>query len=276
MVALIAYSEARGGAVFCSGTLIAPTWVLTAAHCLEAAGQYGESGFDLYVAVGDDLFSQDGIDEAVQAAETFLHPGYTGLETLPPAWDVGLIELVAAIESADPVPFSAAAPDLSWRDEDLDLVGWGVTDDGATDAGLKRHVSAPYDTHDTQFIYVWSPGTNVCQGDSGGAMFRQTDAGRVLVGVHSFVFSESASVPPCAAGGSASTRTDQVLDFIDDHLDIDAAGGVVTIDGLGGEGSGGLPAELGGACQSAPGGGLLGLLVGAVGLARRQRASETV
>ena len=51
---------------------------------------------------------------------------------------------------------------------------------------------------------------------------------------------------------------------------------MVTIDGLGGEGSGGLPAELGGACQSAPGDGLLGLLVGAVGLVRRQRDSETV
>jgi len=276
VVALIAYNEARGGAVFCSGTAIAPTWVLTAAHCLEAAEQYDEGGFSLYVAVGDDLYQASGIDEAVPAEATFIHPEYGGIDTLPPVWDVGLIELERELEAADPLVVNGAPPDGAWRGDDLDLVGWGVTTDGAQDAGLKRTVTVPYETHDAQFIYVWSPGTNVCQGDSGGAMLRRTDDGLRLVGVHSFVFSGSASVPPCAEGGSAATRTDQIVDFLADHMDVSERDGVVSIDGYDREGSSGLPTETRSSCQAAPGAlaptsGLLALLAAGAGGLRRRR-----
>ena len=276
VVALIAYNEAQGGAVFCSGTAIAPTWVLTAAHCLEAAEQYADSGFSLYVAVGDDLFRQSGIDEAVAATDTFIHPQYGGIDTLPPVWDVGLIELERGIEAADPMVVNGAPPSGEWRGDELELVGWGVTTDGAQDAGLKRTVTVPYETHDAQFIYVWSPGTNVCQGDSGGAMLRRTDDGLRLVGVHSFVFSDSASMPPCAEGGSAATRTDQIVDFLADHMDVSENNGVVNIDGSDREASGGLPAETAAACQVAGTGlpastGVWALLAAGVGGLRRRR-----
>ena len=232
--ALVAYDASRGGASFCSGTLIDARWVVTAAHCLEAMNQYRTQGFDLVVVFGDDIFTEAGNIDAVYASSWTLHPDYGGEAVLPPVADVGVVRLDRAARDVEALPMNTDAPSSRWLDADLTLVGWGLTSDDANDAGRKRAVDVPVDSYDGDFVYVWSPGTNVCQGDSGGpALLPDEDGALVLAGIHSFVFSEDASVPPCAEGGAGAYRVDKMVSWIRNRREADAGAGGGSVGGGG-------------------------------------------
>lgn len=87
----------------CSGTLIGPTSVLTAAHCVGAAMSF---------TVGSGYHS-------VRAAH--VHPGYSGG---PPDNDIAVLILDAPITSVAPTPLSGSTVGLT---APVTLLGFGVT-----------------------------------------------------------------------------------------------------------------------------------------------------
>ncbi|GKY88223.1 trypsin-like serine peptidase [Sinisalibacter aestuarii] len=91
-----------GGAGFCTGVLLAPDLVLTAAHCLaDAQAQGSVEGLRFRAGLADGV----AIAEA-KAARAVLHPAYLPgritAETIQ--HDVGLVQL------AEPIPAAVAAP----------------------------------------------------------------------------------------------------------------------------------------------------------------------
>lgn len=215
VVGLLAYDEDQEAAVvFCSGTLVAQEAILTAAHCLDEADRHAEQGRLLVVASGVDLL-RDGIVDAVEASAWVSHPSWQGFAPpSPPRFDVGVVVLERPLAGAQVAVLGDTPPSSAWQGERLELVGFGATSLGAGDGGTKRSVTVDYVGADEHFLFIDSPGANVCEGDSGGAMFRVDGGDRILVGVHSYVYAEDPSRDPCTEGQGASHRVDAVVDWI--------------------------------------------------------------
>lgn len=213
-----------GSYVWCSGTLVDAYWVVTAAHCIDTIDYVRSIGMTPYIIFGGDLYSNGGATAVTEIREGYIHPNYNGASI---SNDIGMIELNEAATGVDLAVLNDEPPDNSWLGEDVTAVGYGITSDNGNDGGVKRTTDLTVQYWDSQVIYTYTPGTNLCSGDSGGATFENTAAGTLeLAGVNSFVWDG------CVGGGAGVVRVDQYISWIQQY-----APNVL----LGGDGSGSNP-----------------------------------
>lgn len=164
----------KNGSPFCSGTLIAPRKVATAAHCLS-----GMSVSGMRFAFGPNAFSPTS-SIAIVAIQP--HPQYDSQQITN---DIGVATLASDAPVA-PVPLNTSM-DQSWVGKGLTFVGYGVTNGNTqTGVGTKRQVTIPISqVGATQFAYQ-TAGKNTCNGDSGGPAFATINNQLYLVGTTSY------------------------------------------------------------------------------------------
>jgi hypothetical protein len=203
------YVPSLGGAM-CTGTLIAPTVVLTAAHCVDQGFLGGEiPGFTLahdatiaqpVVAPGMRVMQHESFD-------LFTDPG-TGIGTW---YDIGLLFLAQPIDTVDPIriPTLDEAAMLA-VDTPLELVGYGVRSTTSQDVGVMYDAIAPIVAAGPAELQISHPGeAQNCYGDSGGPALIDLGHGYRVVGV----VSRSASGSECTQGG-VDTRVDFYTEWL--------------------------------------------------------------
>ena len=186
------------GFPFCTGTVIAPRVVVTAAHCLA---EPGTTASGIRFALGPDANSPSTV---IRVKRIQYHPQYDAQNIKN---DIGVV-ILASDAPVTPVPLNTSMPS-SWVGKSLTFVGYGVTNGSTqTGAGRKRVVSIPISqVAATQFAYQ-TRGKNTCNGDSGGPAFATDASGNLTVaGVTSY------GDAGCTSYG-VDTRTDAFASFV--------------------------------------------------------------
>ncbi|MEU0149203.1 serine protease [Streptomyces sp. NPDC006288] len=171
---------------FCGGVAVAPTRVLTAAHCLRAdvLGSGVSAVRDLRVIAGRDELGDTGGQE-IPVSSTWVNPDY---DPRTNAGDLAVVTLARALPKGSTVPMAgtgnaAYAPGTSAR-----VYGWGdTTGYGAYASGLRAATvrvladgdcaraypggtRGAYDASSMLCAGDTAGGRDACQGDSGGPL----------------------------------------------------------------------------------------------------------
>ena len=217
VVLIVAQMPSSQYGSLCTGEVISPHVVLTAAHCVDPATVGTGAVFHVFTGSTLSMTAPPPADEVFAVSETHYDSAFDP-KAPQSGHDIGLLVLKTPV-TITPVPYNRTPVTASMVGQAARLVGYGISDGTDTKgmtAGVRRQAPSKLlqiNPMNAALVDFEDNLHTICEGDSGGPAFMTIDGQERIVGVTSYGYQGCPTDMP-----GTETRVDQYIDFIDPYV----------------------------------------------------------